>query len=80
VLRYNVEYDSNWDAVASGEAMAHLRLDATINGWLLPNSRKAFVVYLIHEVALAQTLAEAVGVLWIVVVVLYTQRIRPAKT
>lgn len=69
-LRYNVSYDPNWTAIAMGSAPAHVRLDATVNGWLLAPSEKPYIVYLVHRVALAQTLLEVLGGLWVVALVL----------
>lgn len=70
VLRYNVAYDWNWKAFAPGKIATHLRLDATINGWLLPSSSTSYRLYLVHGVALAQAVAELLGSLWILAIVL----------
>lgn len=82
VLRYNVAYDPNWDAVAPGKTMTHLRLDATINGWLLPNSRTAYAIYIIHRVALSQAVAEMLGALWVISLIMHSRprSARPPET
>lgn len=65
VLRYNVAYSDGWTARMNGAMLPHLRLDAAVNGWLLPRNNDAGVVYVFHRVALAQTIGEAIGVLWV---------------
>jgi hypothetical protein len=34
-IRYNVAYDGGWAARLAGNALTHVRLDATVNGWLV---------------------------------------------
>lgn len=79
VLRYNVAYDPNWVATPGTKALAHLRLDTTVNGWVLKNSNKSYVLYLLHRVSVAQTLAEIFAVLWLVAVVLYRRPLALAR-
>lgn len=77
ILRYNVAYDPNWVAYVPGGSITHLRLDATVNGWILGAAAHPYVVYLVHRVALAQTLVEILGFSWIVGLVL--ARLPPAR-
>jgi hypothetical protein len=67
-LRYNVAYDGGWAAYAGGIALPHLRLDATVNGWLVPKRAGAASLYVIQRVAAAQALAELL--VWALLLVL----------
>jgi hypothetical protein len=73
VLRYNVAFDPNWTALAPGKAVSHIRLDATVNGWLLSHSPTPYTLYLLHWVSLLQILGELVGVAWIAWIVFRKQ-------
>lgn len=76
VLRYNVAYDPNWAALAPGKTTAHLRLDATVNAWILPNSPTPYAIYLVHRVAFAQAAAEIIGALCVTIIII---RWRPSN-
>lgn len=76
VLRYNVAFDENWYAISSGKPTWHVRLDATVNGWLLKKNPKPYVIYLVHRVALTQTVVEVLGMMWLIGVTLTSSRSR----
>ena len=67
LLRYNVAYDDSWMAVAGAERTAHIRLDATINGWLLKKNIHPYTVYLLQRAAVAQCACELIAVFWLAV-------------
>ncbi|GAC1309572.1 MAG: hypothetical protein NVSMB21_16280 [Vulcanimicrobiaceae bacterium] len=62
ILKYLVAYDPWWIALAGGRSYEHVRLDAAINGWLVPPRRAALTVTLVNLAAFAQFAAELVGV------------------
>jgi hypothetical protein len=35
-LRYNTAYARGWSAYLGGSQLTHVRLDGTVNGWLIP--------------------------------------------
>ncbi|MHB8703215.1 MAG: hypothetical protein ACYC8W_03565 [Candidatus Tyrphobacter sp.] len=57
-VRYNVAYDGGWAAYAGGVALRHLRLDTTVNGWIVPRRRAATSLLVIQRVAAGQLAAE----------------------
>ncbi|HUY39969.1 MAG TPA: hypothetical protein VMV82_00155 [Candidatus Dormibacteraeota bacterium] len=57
-VRYNVAYDGAWAASIGGHALPHLRLDTTVNGWLVPARTGATDLLIVERVAAAQALAE----------------------
>lgn len=67
VLRYNTAYDENWIAITPGRRNVHLRLDVSVNGWILEKGSASASVYLLEWVAALQALCEIVALLWIVV-------------
>jgi hypothetical protein len=69
LLRYNTAYDPNWIAISQRHGNAHLRIDATVNGWLLQPSDAAYSVFLVQRVAALQFLCEIAGVLWLIGVI-----------
>lgn len=68
VLRYNVAYDPNWKAYSYGHLFAHIRLDTTVNGWLLEKNHKSYVVYIYHSAALFQAVAELIAAAWLALI------------
>lgn len=70
-LRYNVAYNGGWAAFLGGESLTHLRLDGTINGWLVPARLAKERLVLIELSAALQLSAELV-----VLVVLFTVEAR----
>ena len=61
LLRFNERYDSGWTAFGARHALRHVRVDTSVNGWLLesPSSN----VVLVQVTALLQLIAEVLGVL-----------------
>ncbi len=63
VVRLNERFDAHWVAIQGWAALPHVRLDATVNGWLVPpgNARR---VYFVDVQAAIQAALEAAGVAW----------------
>jgi hypothetical protein len=61
LLRFNERYDSAWAAFSAGRTLAHVRMDAAVNGWALPPPSARIVI--VELTALVQSVAEVVGVL-----------------
>jgi len=61
-LRQIQRYDSTWVAVGATGLLTHVRLDRTINGWLLPPRHLQTSVVLFHVTSVVQTLCELIGV------------------
>jgi hypothetical protein len=79
LLRFNERYDSAWAAFAAGTAPRHVRVDMSVNGWLLTSSGR---VVLVQVTAVAQLLAEIVGVVFVLALLKAlanrpTKRVRP---
>lgn len=62
-LRFNSSYDGHWVALGAG-GPRHLRLDAAVNGWILPPSPGERRIVLLHAVAAAQAAAAAGALIW----------------
>lgn len=65
VLRYNTAFDTNWTAWAGGQRLPHFRLDATVNGWLLPQPGRSAHIILVNLAAVCEVAAELVAIIWI---------------
>jgi hypothetical protein len=63
VLRFLTGYDRGWIALAGTTLLPHVRLDATLNGWLLPARAARRRVILIHATSVVQLALEAVAFL-----------------
>jgi hypothetical protein len=63
VLRFLTGYDPGWVALAGATLLTHVRLDATLNGWLLPAGEARRRVTLIHATSVAQLGLETVAFL-----------------
>lgn len=59
LLRFNQRYDPAWLAFAGGRTLPHVRVDMSVNGWFLASPGS---VVLVQVTAVAQLLAEIVGV------------------
>ncbi len=59
-LRYNTAYDAHWAAYLAGTSLTHLRLDGSINGWLVPPRTGVRPLVLIELTAASELLAELV--------------------
>lgn len=64
-LRLNELFDSRWQAYIGAHRLTHVRLDTSVNGWLLPARSKATVAVLVEVTALTQAAFELVGILWV---------------
>jgi hypothetical protein len=69
-LRYNIRYDEHWTCSGCPPGSAHVSLDATVNGWLLGARSAPTSVYLVEWVALLQTIAQVLGLVWILIVLI----------
>jgi hypothetical protein len=60
LLRFNERYDSAWVAFASRRILQHVRLDSSVNAWILgPDERR---IVLVQVTAVIQLAAEIVGI------------------
>ena len=57
-LRYNVRYDAHWLAYANSDRLPHFRLDASLNGWIVPPTRASRRLILVNAAAAIQALLE----------------------
>ncbi len=62
-LRYNVAYNRWWFAFLAGRRLQHLRLDETVNGWLVGGASRSKPLVVIEIVAALQALLELLGTL-----------------
>jgi hypothetical protein len=58
LLRYNVRYDPAWTVWSSGTTLTHVRVDATVNGWMLPCEIGSRTLIIIQVVSALQQCAE----------------------
>jgi len=58
VLRFLTEYDPGWIGLAGASLLPHVRLDAALNGWLLPARASRRRIFLIHATSVAQLVLE----------------------
>ena len=79
-LRYNARFDGHWVALDSAHPLVHVRIDGCVNGWLLAPRDGPGVVWLVEWVALAQTIAQAAGLLWLAWVFVRFRRTAAAQT
>jgi hypothetical protein len=66
LLRLNERYDPAWIAIASRRVLAHVRMDMSVNGWILEPAEGR--VILVQVTAVFQLIAEVIGavcVLWL---------------
>jgi hypothetical protein len=66
LLRLNERYDPAWIAIAEGRVLPHVRIDLSVNGWILGASSGR--VILVQLTALLQLVAEVLGIvcaLWL---------------
>jgi hypothetical protein len=61
-IRYVTAYDRWWLAMVPGHVLRHVRLDAAINGWIVPSRGKRVRLLLIHAASVAQLCSEILGV------------------
>jgi len=62
LLRYNVAYDDRWTAFDGAAGCGHVRVDATVNGWLMPARSSTASVIVVQIAALAISSAEAIAI------------------
>ena len=65
-VRLNEAYDRNWIALMDGRVLPHMRIDATVNGWLLPQRTTSTTIWLLDQAAAAEAVLELFGALWVV--------------
>jgi hypothetical protein len=75
-LRLNETFDPHWFAFSGNKHFAHVRIDASVNGWLIPKRDTMVTVWLLEWPAAIEALLELIGVVWttILVVMLVRQR------
>lgn len=67
-IAYVVRHERAWIAVQAGSILPHIRLDSSINGWLIPGRSSHKKTVLVELVAAAQGAAEAI--VWAVLTIL----------
>ncbi len=67
-LRYNTAYDDNWVAFMGGVRLSHVRLDGTVNGWLLPTRSTPQRLVIVETTAAAQFGTEILALILLVAV------------
>ncbi|TAM77167.1 hypothetical protein EPN44_03770 [bacterium] len=72
LIRYNVAFNRNWVALFDGKVLSHVRVDMTVNGWLLPEGWKPGHIIIIEYAAAIQALFEVFGIAWIVALLALT--------
>jgi hypothetical protein len=80
LLRYNVAYDSHWIALYRTHALAHVRIDGIVNGWIVPARSAETGVLLIETGAAATSLAEVLcfaGIVVLLALAFYRDRRYP---
>lgn len=65
LLRYNVRFDPHWGAWAGGTMLAHVAVDSTANGWIVPAHGVPERLIIVEKVAALQFLLEAAAVLFL---------------
>jgi hypothetical protein len=68
VLRLNEAYDPHWIAVDAARPLVHFRLDAAVNGWIVPPQSPGQIA-VVYVPAVFQFVFEVVGCVWIAVVI-----------
>lgn len=80
LLRYNVRFDDGWTAAIDGRPLQHVRIDHSINGWVVPDRKKAERVSIVNVTARRVVGLEVVSfALWVVLIgaeVLFARRRR----
>jgi hypothetical protein len=66
MLRLNVAFDRGWLAFAGGASLPHVRVDATVNGWLLQPRTQAISAWMIQWPAAVEAVLEAIGAAWLI--------------
>jgi hypothetical protein len=62
LLHYNVRFDPHWTAVLGGARLAHVAIDSTTNGWVVPAHQSAQRLVLIESVAALQFFFQACSI------------------
>ena len=65
MLRLNDAFDRGWLAVEKGASLPHVRVDAAVNGWFLPQRSTTETITLVHWPAAVEALLELCGVAWL---------------
>ena len=78
-LRYNARYDEHWLVLGETQPLVHVRIDGCVNGWLLGPLSGSGAIWLVEWVALAQTVAQALGLAWLLVLLWSLRRLQVAQ-
>lgn len=65
VARFDVRYDPHWQATLEGVRLNHVRIDAALNGWLLPARRDGEQVEIVQGATQLEAALELVGGFWV---------------
>ncbi len=67
-VRYNVTYDGGWRAYLGGARLTHLRIDAAVNGWLVPARSRAQRLFIFEAPAAVEFVLELLAALTVAAV------------
>ena len=76
-VRYNTAYADGWSAYLDGSRLTHLRLDGTVNGWLIPSRGDGARLVLVEEASAAQVFCELVVICVLCWLVVFAARQEP---
>lgn len=74
MLRYNVVYDPHWMAIMDGRVLAHVRVDAYENGFLVGPRNQPAPLIIVEVGALFTTVAEGIAVVVLALVLFWEVR------
>jgi hypothetical protein len=83
LLRYNVRYNTHWLAISNATRLAHIAVDSTFNGWVVPQRESEQRLVIVEWVAALQFFLMVCGILvvfgfglfWIMTAVLLKRRV-----
>ena len=68
LLRYNVRFDEHWIAFRGTRRLAHVAIDSTFNGWIVPGHTRAYRLVIVETVAALQFLAQVLAIVALIVI------------
>jgi hypothetical protein len=83
MLRFNEAYDNGWIARLTGARLPHFRVDAIVNGWLVPARTSSDTITIVHWPSFVVAILEAIGCLWtaaLIIALMAAMRNRSAQS
>jgi hypothetical protein len=74
LLRYNVRFDPHWSAYRGLRRMAHVAIDSTFNGWIVPAHDGSYRIVMVQTVAALQWLAQIAAIAGLVLIFVRIER------